>query len=100
LTPTVTGIGQQGDPEMWGNGAATARVFAQQGAEVIGCDLNLESAQYTQKKIASEGHQVAVHKCDVTKDSEVKTLVDQVMSMHGRIDVLVKSVLLTTIFLY
>ena len=86
----VTGVGQQGDPEMWGNGAATAHVFAQQGAKVFGCDINLESAQYTQKKIAAEGGELNVVQCDVTKDAEVKGMVDAVMKKFGRIDILVK----------
>ena len=75
---------------MWGNGAATARVFSQQGSKIFGCDLNLESAQYTQKKIQAEGGKVDVTTADVTKKEQCKALVDACMKKHGRIDVLVK----------
>lgn len=77
---------------MWGNGAATARVFTQQGAKVYGCDLNLETAQHTQRRIEAEGGEITVVQTDVTIDDQVKALVDGVMKKYGRIDVLVKYV--------
>ena len=75
---------------MWGNGAATAHVFAQQDAKIYACDLNLRSAQYTQQKINAEGGEITVIECDVTKDAQVKGMVDACMKKYGRIDVLVK----------
>lgn len=52
----LTGIGQMGDPEMWGNGAATAKVLAcENGAKVFGCDLNLDAAEHTKRRIEAEG---------------------------------------------
>jgi NAD(P)-dependent dehydrogenase (short-subunit alcohol dehydrogenase family) len=73
-----------------GNGAATARVFTQQGSKVFGCDLNLESAQHTQKKIQAEGGEIEVTTADVTKSDQCKALVDACMKKYGKIDVLVK----------
>lgn len=79
---------------MWGNGAATASVFVQQGCRVVGCDINLPSAENTKKRIDAQGHgaggEMTVLKADVTKADEVKGLVDAVMEKYGRIDVLVK----------
>ena len=86
----VTGVGQQGDKDMWGNGAATARVFAQQGSKIFGCDLNLESAKNTQRRIQAEGGEIEVTTTDVTKKEQCKDLVDACMKKYGRIDVLVK----------
>lgn len=87
----VTGVGQQGDPEMWGNGAATARVFTQQGSKVFGCDLNIESAERTKQRLKDEsGVDIDVTTIDVTKSDQCKSLVDACMKKHGRIDVLVK----------
>jgi NAD(P)-dependent dehydrogenase (short-subunit alcohol dehydrogenase family) len=111
----ITGIGQQGDPEMcmWGlrktpgvppttpankyvllggNGAAAAHVFSQNGCKIFGCDLNLASAQHTQKKIQSEGGTMDVMTADVTKKDQCKQLVDACMEKYGRIDVLVNNV--------
>jgi NAD(P)-dependent dehydrogenase (short-subunit alcohol dehydrogenase family) len=90
----LTGIGQTGDPKMWGNGAATARIFCANGAKVFGCDLKLESAQATQERLASEFGPDAceVVAADVTKADEVQKLVDACIKKFGRIDVLVNNV--------
>ncbi|KAK5168296.1 uncharacterized protein LTR77_006865 [Saxophila tyrrhenica] len=88
----ITGIGQQGDPEMWGNGAATARVFGQNGCKIFGCDLSIKSAQHTQQKLQSEGTEMEVMTADVTKTDQCKQLVDACMKRYGRIDILVNNV--------
>ncbi|KAI8669819.1 hypothetical protein LRP88_01724 [Fusarium phalaenopsidis] len=90
----LTGIGQTGDRDdpMWGNGAATARLLASQGAKVFGCDLNLDAAIRTQKRIEEEGGEITVTKADVTVGEDVKKAVEQCISKYGRIDVLVNNV--------
>lgn len=88
----LTGIGQQGDPTMWGNGAATARVFAQNGARIFGCDLNIAVAQHTQSRIEAEGGDCTVTAANVTNGTEVKALVDMCIARYGRIDILVNNV--------
>lgn len=75
---------------MWGNGAATARVFTQQGSKVFGCDLNLDTAKHTQSKIRAEGADIDIMAADVTESDQCQALVDACMKKHGRIDVLVK----------
>ncbi|ETN40673.1 uncharacterized protein HMPREF1541_04952 [Cyphellophora europaea CBS 101466] len=84
----ITGVGQQGDPNMWGNGAATASVFALQGCKIFGCDLNLPSAESTQRRIAAQGGDMTVIQADVTKIDQVKALVEATVQKYGRIDVL------------
>ncbi|KAH6974509.1 putative short-chain dehydrogenases/reductase [Ilyonectria sp. MPI-CAGE-AT-0026] len=90
----LTGVGQTGDlnEPAWGNGAATARLLASQGAHVFGCDLNLDAALWTQTRIAADGAQITVTKADVTKSEDVKRAVDECFSKYGRIDVLVNNV--------
>lgn len=90
----LTGIGQQGDPDMWGNGAATARIFIANGATVFGCDLNLLSAQSTKARLITEFEEgcCSVLSADVTKASDVQNVVDSCMKKYGRIDVLVNNV--------
>jgi NAD(P)-dependent dehydrogenase (short-subunit alcohol dehydrogenase family) len=88
----LTGIGQQGDPEMWGNGAATARVLASNGAKIFGCDLNLAAAQRTQQRLEAEGGDCTVVAADVTQKPEVRTLVDACIARYGRIDILINNV--------
>jgi NAD(P)-dependent dehydrogenase (short-subunit alcohol dehydrogenase family) len=79
-----------GDKEMWGNGAATARLLANQGARIFGCDLHLSAAEYTQKRIQAEGGEVTVVAADVTSSESVKETVDACIEKYGRIDILVK----------
>lgn len=88
----LTGIGQTGDQGMWGNGAATARVLAQNGCKIFGCDLYLEAAQHTQKRLQAEGSECFVTAADVTNSTDVKALVDACMEKYGRIDILVNNV--------
>ncbi len=64
-----------------GIGAAIASVYAAKGAKVVILDLTVPS---------EPGH-VAAFACDVTDQVSVVAAVDQVMQLHGRIDVLVNS---------
>jgi len=77
---------------MWGNGAATALTLSLNGAKIFGCDLNLTSAVHNQKRIQSQGGICDVMTADVTKEEDVKKLVDACLEKHGRIDVLVNNV--------
>lgn len=86
----VTGIGQTGDQTLWGNGAATARVLSKNGAKIFGCDLYLEAAQHTQKRIVAEGGDVTVVAADVTSEESVKATVEACIAKYGRIDILIK----------
>ena len=86
----VTGCGSSAPG--WGNGKATAVLFAREGAKVIGTDANFEAAEETRKIIESEGGQASMHACDALAADEVSALVDKVVSQFGRIDILVNNV--------
>jgi NAD(P)-dependent dehydrogenase (short-subunit alcohol dehydrogenase family) len=86
----VTGLGTLG--EGWGNGKAIAVLLARQGAQVYGCDLNLEAAQATRDLIRGESGTAEVVACDVTRAAEVETLVAGCLERFGRIDILVNNV--------
>ncbi|KAJ5711021.1 hypothetical protein N7488_005177 [Penicillium malachiteum] len=89
---SLTGIGQSGDTglEIWGNGASMARVMAHQGAKVFGCDLNLEAALRTQRRL--NGAEINVTQANLTLNDDVKRAVDECMKKYGRIDVLINNV--------
>ena len=72
----------------WGNGKASAVAYARAGARVVCVDVNLAAAQETVGIIASEGGQASAHACDVTREADVRRVVDAVMAEHGRIDIL------------
>jgi len=93
----LTGVGQapqEYDKEIWGNGAATAKVLAQSGAKIFGCDVDMASAELTKKRVEEQvkDARIEVVKADVTKRDEVVELVKKCMDLHGRIDVLVCNV--------
>ncbi len=82
----VTGAGSVGPG--WGNGKATAVLFAREGAKVFAVDINLAAAEETKSIIDREGGQCSIRKVDVSKSEEVKALVDQCLKTYGRIDIL------------
>jgi NAD(P)-dependent dehydrogenase (short-subunit alcohol dehydrogenase family) len=49
----VTGAGSSGSG--WGNGKATAVLFAREGAKVLATDINLAAAEETKALIDQEG---------------------------------------------
>src|ERR1700751_898654 len=83
----VVGAGQS-PGEGIGNGRATALTFAREGAKVLCVDHNLASAQETVGMIAEKKGLAVACKADVTKNAEIKAMVDDAMKRWGRIDVL------------
>src|SRR3974377_130702 len=72
----------------WGNGKATAALFAREGAHVVCVDFNPEAAKETVGIITGEGGSASAAICDVTRSEQVKQVVDGIAVRHGRIDVL------------
>ena len=72
----------------WGNGKATAVLFARNGAHVLCVDVNLEAAQETVEIIRREGGAATAFACDVRNSPAVNDVVGQVIRQHGRIDIL------------
>lgn len=94
----IMGIGQVGSTEskIWGNGAAIANILCQNKVKVFGCDLNLAAAEFTARRLRQMDGTCDVMAADVTKLTDVQKVVDAVMAKHGRIDILVNNVGLTT----
>ena len=82
----LTGIGSIGPG--WGNGKASAVLYAREGAKVFGLDLNLEAAEETQRLVEAEGGECTVMTGDVTSAVDVEQLVNACVERFGRIDVL------------
>ena len=75
-----------------GIGAATARLFAQHGAQVVIADIDEQLAQRTADEITgSDGSAFAVV-TDVRYDDQVAELARSVLDRYGRVDVLVNNV--------
>lgn len=86
----VTGAGSVGPG--WGNGRATAVLFAREGARVFAVDRNADALAETLELIAAEGGTVRPYGCDVTSGDEVAAMVAACLDAYGRIDVLVNNV--------
>jgi len=82
----VTGAGAVGPG--WGNGKATAVLFASEGAKIFGVDINPAAAEETRSIIQQEGGTCTVMKVDVSNPNEVKSMVNQCLKTYSRIDIL------------
>lgn len=82
----VFGAGSVG--EGWGNGKASAVLYAREGAKVACVDLNAAAAERTRDIIESEGGTALALQADVVNLERVREVVDTVRSTWGRIDVL------------
>ena len=82
----VAGAGSIGPG--WGNGKATATVFAREGAKVVCADVNLNAAEETAAIIENEGGEAFAVRTDVTRAEQVADLVDRTLGRYGRIDIL------------
>jgi rhamnose utilization protein RhaD (predicted bifunctional aldolase and dehydrogenase)/NAD(P)-dependent dehydrogenase (short-subunit alcohol dehydrogenase family) len=71
-----------------GIGAATARAFAAQGAEIAILDRDLDAAKAAAKKI---GGKALALQCDVTDPTSVRAAFDTVAAAFGGVDIVVSN---------
>ncbi|MBO51990.1 MAG: 3-oxoacyl-ACP reductase [Planctomycetaceae bacterium] len=82
----VTGAGSSGPG--WGNGKATAVLFAREGARVCVIDINRDAVEETAGIIRDEGGECLVDQVDVTDAEQVAAVVAKCMDHWGRVDIL------------
>ncbi|KAL1820387.1 hypothetical protein ACET3Z_015256 [Daucus carota] len=70
-----------------GIGEATVRQFLRHGAKVVFADVEDKLAHSLCKDIDAPSSLSYIH-CDITKDSEVETLVTTTLSKHGKLDIM------------
>jgi 3-oxoacyl-[acyl-carrier protein] reductase len=73
-----------------GIGEGICKVFCNAGAKVALWDI-LDSGAETAKKIASEGGDIFFQKVNITDPASIKSAVDDIISEHGRIDILINN---------
>jgi NAD(P)-dependent dehydrogenase (short-subunit alcohol dehydrogenase family) len=76
----------------WGNGRATAAIFAREGAVICAADLNAASMEETIERVRAHGAAMTTHVCDATNATAVAALVATCVREHGRIDILINNV--------
>ena len=82
----VMGAGSSGPG--WGNGKATAVLFAREGAQVVCADVNGDAAEETVAIIRKEGGDAVAETCDVTASGQVEGVVSRMIDRWGGIDIL------------
>ena len=77
----ITGTGS-------GMGRAAALLFCAEGAKVVGCDINPDSAEATLRDALKAGGQmVSLQPADLTKQDQCDALVALALKTYGGIDV-------------
>jgi NAD(P)-dependent dehydrogenase (short-subunit alcohol dehydrogenase family) len=82
----VSGAGSSGPG--WGNGKATAVLFAREGAKILAADINLDAARQTKRIVEAEGGICEAVTGNVSRADDVAAMVDTCIATFGRIGVL------------
>jgi NAD(P)-dependent dehydrogenase (short-subunit alcohol dehydrogenase family) len=82
----VTGAASRG--EGIGNGAATAILFAREGAKVVLVNRDLERAQALEQQIREEGGDASAFAADVTQPEAAEAMAAFAVERYGRLDIL------------
>jgi NAD(P)-dependent dehydrogenase (short-subunit alcohol dehydrogenase family) len=85
-TALIIGAGSAGPG--WGNGKATAVLFAREGARVLCADINLAATEETVAIIRDEGGVAEAFAADASKADAVAALTARCLELFGRIDIL------------
>src|SRR5258708_2858886 len=77
-------------------GREAALAFAREGASVVGCDLNADSAEATVQMVRKAGGtMVSLHPCRLSNPADCKALVAFAIRTFSRIDVLFNNAAMT-----
>ena len=72
----------------WGNGKATAVLFAREGANVVCVDISRDAVEQTVSLITGEGGVAAGMVGDAASEADIERIVKDTVSTYGGIDVL------------
>lgn len=70
-----------------GIGEATVRLFAAEKAKVVIADFS-DRGKALSEKLNSEGHETLFVKTDVTKEHDVKSMIEQTVNAFGKLDIM------------
>jgi NAD(P)-dependent dehydrogenase (short-subunit alcohol dehydrogenase family) len=74
-----------------GIGRATAHALGREGASVVVDDINLGAAETVADEVRKLGGKALAIKADVSKEGEVKQMVERTVAGFGRVDILVNN---------
>lgn len=70
-----------------GIGQATARLFAQEGANVVIADFS-EAGQEVADRLQEDGHRAIYMKVDVTEEKDIEALIERAVHTYGQLDIM------------
>jgi glucose 1-dehydrogenase len=94
-TPSLKGKSAVVTGAAMGMGEATARLFAQAGAEVLVADLDTEKGEAVVRAITEAGGVAVFQKVNVTIAADVKAMVAAAVEQFGKLDVAVNNAAVT-----
>lgn len=71
-----------------GIGAATAKLFAEEGAKLVLVDMNEEKGANIEAELKSQGMEAVFVKADVTSEEEVNHIFATALDTFGKVDIL------------
>ena len=71
-----------------GIGKAIVTAFCEEGAAVVLSDLDQEGGERTARELSQKGCAVSFVRTDVGREEEVRSMVEQTLARHGRVDIL------------
>jgi 3-oxoacyl-[acyl-carrier protein] reductase len=74
-----------------GLGGVIAAAMADEGAQLVLCDINSEALQITQSRLESHGAPCLVLRCDVSDSAAVDAMFAQAAAHFGTVDILVNN---------
>ncbi len=74
-----------------GMGQAIAKMFAEEGAKIVGCDYNSENGQKTIDEINSSGGDALFVPCNLTVKKDITRVREAAIARYGRITTLVNA---------
>ncbi|SDC39899.1 NAD(P)-dependent dehydrogenase, short-chain alcohol dehydrogenase family [Terribacillus halophilus] len=70
-----------------GIGAATARLFAAEGAKLVLVDLNEEKGKTVEEELKANGAEAVFIQTNITSEQEVANLFKQAVAAYGKVDI-------------
>lgn len=74
-----------------GMGRAVAKMFAEEGAKLVGCDFNTVAGEETISEIKAAGGDALFVPCDLRKREEIARVREETLARYGRVTTLVNA---------
>lgn len=74
-----------------GLGREFALRFAEEGANLLLPDINLEGAEEVAKKVRTKGREAVAIQADISNENDTQKMAEKAMQLYGRVDILINN---------